>query len=968
MSEKMNVSVTSYRVSRIYFFIIVLGLLPQFILGQSIVINEISQGASGAKEYVELLVTGPVLTACDEEPVCLDLRNWIIDDNNGYLNGIATSGVGIAAGACRFSNDPFWECIPAGTSIVIYNDSDVNPDIPADDSDLLDGNCSIVLPISSSLFERHTSAPSSSSMTYAATGWVSGGSWTNISMANSEDGFQIYNPADLSTPVFSIGWGPANSLGDIYMGSSSASGDVFYASDCDFSSGLSWETGSATSDQSPGALNTTGQLDCVGMMNHNCAPVSLSVIANNETCDGACDGTITVTVTGGTAPYDFIWSPSPAVGMGTGVISGLCDTTYTLTFIDNGGSGCEQIETIVIGAGPICCTDSYASEDVAVCEGTVYNYPDGSTETIFTATTNTTIITNAAGCDSIITTNIAVIPSFSMTEAVVVCPDEIYTFPDGSSAVVSTPLTHVSTLTGINGCDSIITTNISLLPAFSLTESIEVCASSLYTFPDGTSMIITEDVSYTSSLTSVSGCDSSITSIITVIPTESTFETIEACAGQTVVFPDGTSQIVDVAISHTSTLTSVGGCDSIVITNVSVITEFSSEENIEICEGNAVIYPDGTSETITSNTVHLSTLISIGGCDSIITTNVSMLPILSSSQSLSLCFGELFTFPDGVSQTITGDMSHVSILSSVSGCDSVVTTHVTVLSPSAIEESVVLCEGESYIFPDGVTEIITENTVHNSVLTGYLGCDSIITTTILVNSVSTTFETVDACIGDVVFLPDGNGVSVAGNSTYTTTLTSANGCDSIINTMISIDNQPQAIFIPSSSELTLENSEVTFNNYSLNATSYYWSFGDGTMDATTAEPTHEYETINPGSFEVTLIVINDSGCSDTAKTTLQIQQELLFFIPNVFTPDGDSYNEVFKPIFTSGFDAYDYHLTIFNRWGEIVFESYDASFGWDGTYGNQGLVQDGVYVWQIDFKESFSDKRHQEVGHVTVLR
>lgn len=914
MSEKMNVSVTSYRVSKIYFFIIVLGLLPQFILGQSIVINEISQGASGAKEYVELLVTGPVLTACDEEPVCLDLRNWIIDDNNGYLNGIATSGVGIAAGACRFSNDPFWECIPAGTSIVIYNDSDVNPDIPADDSDLLDGNCSIVLPISSSLFERHTSAPSSSSMAYATTGWVAGGSWTNISMANSEDGFQIYNPADLTTPVFSVGWGPANNLGDIYMGSSSASGDVFYASDCDFSSGLSWETGSATSDQSPGALNTTAQFDCIGLMNHNCSPVSLSVVANNETCDGACDGTITVTVTGGTAPYDFVWSPSPAAGAGTGVVSGLCDTTYTLTFIDNGGSGCEQIETIVIGAGPICCTDSYASEDVAVCEGSVYNYPDGSTETIFAATTNTTIIPNAAGCDSIITTNIAVIPSFSST------------------------------------------------------ESVDVCASSLYTFPDGTSMTVTEDVSYTSTLTGVSGCDSSITTLITVIPIETTTATIEVCSGQTVVFPDGTSLIVDAATSQTSTLTSVGGCDSIVVTNVSVITEFSSEENIEICEGNEIVYPDGSSETITSSTVHLSTLISVGGCDSIITTNVSMLPILSSLQSLSLCFGELFTFPDGVSQTITGDMSHVSILSSVSGCDSVVTTHVTVLSPSAIDESVVLCEGESYTFPDGVTEIITENTLHTSVLMGYLGCDSVITTTILVNSVSTTFEAVEACIGDVVFMPDGNGVSVTGNSIYTTILTSANGCDSIINTTISIDNQPQAIFVPSSSELTLENSEVTFNNYSLNATSYYWSFGDGTMDATTAEPTHEYETINPGSFEVTLIAINDSGCSDTAKNTLQIQQELLFFIPNIFTPDGDSYNEVFKPIFTSGFDAYDYHLTIYNRWGEIVFESYDASIGWDGTYGNQGLVQDGVYVWQIDFKESFSDKRHQEVGHVTVLR
>ena len=85
--------------------------------------------------------------------------------------------------------------------------------------------------------------------------------------------------------------------------------------------------------------------------------------------------------------------------------------------------------------------------------------------------------------------------------------------------------------------------------------------------------------------------------------------------------------------------------------------------------------------------------------------------------------------------------------------------------------------------------------------------------------------------------------------------------------------------------------------------------------------------------------------------------------------DQDEFNETFGPVFTSGFDPYDYHLTVFNRWGEVVFESYDAMFGWDGTYPSGGeLCQDGVYVWKIDFKETMSDKRHSEIGHVNVLR
>jgi gliding motility-associated-like protein len=109
-------------------------------------------------------------------------------------------------------------------------------------------------------------------------------------------------------------------------------------------------------------------------------------------------------------------------------------------------------------------------------------------------------------------------------------------------------------------------------------------------------------------------------------------------------------------------------------------------------------------------------------------------------------------------------------------------------------------------------------------------------------------------------------------------------------------------------------------------------------------------------------------CADTAKQLITIQDVLIFYVPNIFTPDHDEFNEGFLPIFTSGYDPFDYHLTIFNRWGEIVFESYDATKGWDGTYSDQGLVQDGVYIWQIEFKETMSDKRHTYRGHVTVLK
>src|ERR1044072_5090383 len=170
-------------------------------LPAQLVINEVSQGASGSKEYVELVVTGT--PSCSGIP-CVDLRGWYIDDNNG--NHAIGSGTGIAQGCIRFTNDPFWSCVPAGEIIVIYNDGDLNASIPPIDISLTDGNCRLIIPISNcTLFEKNNSQPSTSSAAYPTTGFTTCGSWTNVSMANSDDSFQTINPA--ATLVHSVSWG-----------------------------------------------------------------------------------------------------------------------------------------------------------------------------------------------------------------------------------------------------------------------------------------------------------------------------------------------------------------------------------------------------------------------------------------------------------------------------------------------------------------------------------------------------------------------------------------------------------------------------------------------------------------------------------------------------------------------------------------------------------------------------------------
>lgn len=126
---------------------------------------------------------------------------------------------------------------------------------------------------------------------------------------------------------------------------------------------------------------------------------------------------------------------------------------------------------------------------------------------------------------------------------------------------------------------------------------------------------------------------------------------------------------------------------------------------------------------------------------------------------------------------------------------------------------------------------------------------------------------------------------------------------------------------------------------------------------------------NEGYYILTATHTTNGCVSDPATTTVSISRcpEMIFYIPNTFTPDGDEYNQTWQPVFTSGFDPYDFHITVFNRWGEIIWESHDASTPWDGTFEGQ-LVTEGIYTWLLQFGDSVTDARYQYHGHLTLIR
>jgi gliding motility-associated-like protein len=115
---------------------------------------------------------------------------------------------------------------------------------------------------------------------------------------------------------------------------------------------------------------------------------------------------------------------------------------------------------------------------------------------------------------------------------------------------------------------------------------------------------------------------------------------------------------------------------------------------------------------------------------------------------------------------------------------------------------------------------------------------------------------------------------------------------------------------------------------------------------------------------------------DTSVAEFIVYEDLIFYVPNSFTPNNDGTNDVFLPVITAGLDDQKYTLLIFNRWGEIVFESNDPSVGWDGSYlsinemltGNETNAQSGVYTWKILLNKNKNEGAVEKVGHVTLLR
>ncbi len=417
----------------------------------------------------------------------------------------------------------------------------------------------------------------------------------------------------------------------------------------------------------------------------------------------------------------------------------------------------------------------------------------------------------------------------------------------------------------------------------------------------------------------------------------------------------------------------------------------------------------------------------------ILTITVNSLPIIDGGLDQIICSGEpvtltatggnsfVWTAPvvDGVAFNPIATATYTVTGTGANGCENTDDVIVTVNPIPVISagQDIAGCDGTQYtltgsgggagavyVWDNGVTDGVAFNspigsTTYTVTGTDANGCENtdqvvvdiqtapIVSFTFVQNEncvpVSATFTNTSAPIGVNCVWTFGDGTVInncgtvsnvfdtPGSFDATLQVESTNGCVATQTQLgiINVSPYPVANFDFSPDEVTSLFNEVTFDNQSVGAINYVWSFGDASVTSNLENPVHAYPEDLAGAYQVMLIASNAAGCTDTAYRFINISEELLFYVPNAFTPNNDQFNSTFLPVFTTGFNPQEYTLLIYNRWGEAIFESHNAEIGWNGYYGNGGTpCKEGVYTWKIQFRTSADNDRRTVTGHVNLLK
>jgi len=621
---------------------------------------------------------------------------------------------------------------------------------------------------------------------------------------------------------------------------------------------------------------------------------------------------------------------------------------------------------------------------------------------IQTYTVTTSLATNTGLCPTTDQINVTIFPEFNQNVSQTLCNGGPYLF-NGQSLTQSG--VYYDTLNTIHSCDSVVTLNLTIGNAqANAGPDISICSDDIGNL--GVSAL----VGYAYSWSPATNLSSSTISNPTVSSVNTT----------------GVPIVQNYTLS-TSSASNPGLCPSSDQVQVTIYPKFVTNITDTLCNGGPYNF---NGQSITQSGIYVDSLSSMYSCDSIVNLNIviSSEPTFTLSDT-TICIGNPLTLAsEGVggmySYTWTPQMSVPTSTGAMTwnptvsneffllatnnyGCTHLDSLDLTV-NPlpimGLVASSQALCPDESLtLTASGATNYAwsgpgvtaTTSNIQTIFPTG-TGIFQVIgyTAAGCVDSIQTSFTLYpkpivaitpdqDICDGEMI------SITVSGATTYAWNPSTLNGsqvyvspntstsyevigfnqfnCSDTVVSVVTVHPNPIALIGAEPYLLTSDSPTVTFSNLSTGQLISTWDFGDGTV-LQESNTTFDYQyPFEEGNYNVSLLVESQYGCLDSTTQLIQVKGDVLYYVPNAFTPDGDEHNNMFSPVFTSGFTPGSYQFDVYNRWGEMIFSSQNPQIGWDGYY-NFVKCSEGMYAYTIKFVVSSSNELRSITGHVNLLK
>lgn len=400
----------------------------------------------------------------------------------------------------------------------------------------------------------------------------------------------------------------------------------------------------------------------------------------------------------------------------------------------------------------------------------------------------------------------------------------------------------------------------------------------------------------------------------------------------------GTTDITQTFTLTTTLVTNPTSCpasDQVVVT---VMPDRASTVNASVCQGGS--YTIGGQSFSTAGQ-HQATVTAANGCDSVITLNLSLNPILSGTINQSICQGGSYVF---FGQTLSNPGVYSQTVQNAAGCDSIVNLNLTMNPVLSSTQNVAICPGDSYTF---FGQALSNAGNYSQSLQNAAGCDSIVYLNLSIKPTTSSTITHAMCDG-LSYNFNGQTITTAGS--YSATLVGSNGCDSVVTLQMTIYPIPPAPIIYSNSPLLCPGDPLNLNAEFYDFASYTWT---GPSNFTSLQQNNSFFAfpVNMGIYSATMTV---NGCvSPSASIPVTITNIFNFedfIFPNVITPDGDGINDKLD-IQSYFYTCYEFELFIYNRWGNIVFSHKFNEDPFEGKTADGTELNDGVYFYKLVFDE-----------------